>query len=513
MKFRWLPFSLLISLVSGLGLFFLFGRSIPAGGEGYAVLEAQEDFSDSLIREKLEGLGPDFATWISESNQWVWCSDFGRLRKIALDKYRQELESFDPRNDGYAEKLRSFFVSRGKRRFYTPLENVSPEKFVELKTRASRALGDIPFSLRFLGQQKAGTAYFILLAAALLGLALLTGNFLNLVYLGPAWISFARMGSGGLALAAVLAALWALCRDLPAEAAGDLKPGKRRVFKVRERRFVSFFWFTAFYFGIVFITPLPFVPCAFALAAFFPVRAAAAMAEAEKNGRTGPGRFNPVSILPPPLKAGGFFRHFFPFALASVLSLPLSLPVFAGFREPDFIPNIQAFMRSVAEADKFTASPLVSEADYERHRAFQASFSVAPLGAGVESPNQIHYYRYRLGDDGLIDGVSGSPGGPPSLIEEEEIPPFPLEKLMDFLVDYYNRAETYNPAGKREWLPVLLVFLSSLPLLLWRRNKDRSLRNLFGVQLRIVRALSPAGSRDNYFRHTASGNKAGQRDA
>jgi hypothetical protein len=518
-KFRWLPFSLFISLVSGFGLFFLFGRFIsPGSGEGYAVLEAREDFSDASIRKCLEGLGPGFDSWTSESNQWVWCSDFGGLRKIALDRYREEVESIDPRDDGYAEKLRSSFVSQGKRRFYVPLEAVSSGGFAELKNKVLQALGDIPFSLYILGERNAGGGYFILFAAALLGMTLWTQNFLNLVIIGPAWVSFARGGSGGLALAAVLAALWALCRKVPAEGAGEPKPGKRRALQVPGTRLVPILWFTALYFVIVHIATLPLAPCALALAVFFPVRAAAAMAEAEKDGRSGSGRFIPVSILPPRLKTNGFFRYFFPFALASVLSLSLSLPVFAGLRGgPDIISPIQTFLRSVSESELFTPSPVIRKADYERHAAFQASFAVVPLGTEAESLDQVRYYRYRLGEDGLIDGISDSARGTHFLPGGEEIPPFPLEKLMDFLVDYNNRAGSHNPVDKpldkREWLPILLIVLSALPFLFRRRNKDRSLRNLLGVQFRIIRALSPAGSRDNYFRHTIPGNKAGQRDA
>jgi len=121
-----------ISLICGIFLFFLWHYALGGSGEwfvatgandGYAILVVDESEDEQGIREMftLGGLGEV----ISESSQFVSIDDFGSFKQIPLISFYDEIEPFDPRNDGYAEKLHSFFVNNGKCYFFTLLE-ISP---------------------------------------------------------------------------------------------------------------------------------------------------------------------------------------------------------------------------------------------------------------------------------------------------------------------------------------------------------------------------------------------------
>ena len=110
-------FAIAISVICGVMVFVLFKvypREALNVGERWAVLILDEAHEDRRIRESLAGIG----AFISESSQNIFIDDFGSVKKIPLDSYYDEIEAFDPRNDGYAEKLSAFFVRDGKRLFF-----------------------------------------------------------------------------------------------------------------------------------------------------------------------------------------------------------------------------------------------------------------------------------------------------------------------------------------------------------------------------------------------------------
>ena len=114
----------------------------------------------------------------------------------------------------------------------------------------------------------------------------------------------------------------------------------------------------------------------------------------------------------------------------------------------------------------------VTPEDYNDHIDFQRSFSYRSLNDTIsrDALNQEGYLRYYLGDDGLIAGSAVSSGTMAAYTL-----PFPLEKLMDFLIQYYQppeeparRIEPYNPPLKqREWIlaAIILVFCCMSELL------------------------------------------------
>jgi hypothetical protein len=99
---------------------------------------------------------------------------------------------------------------------------------------------------------------------------------------------------------------------------------------------------------------------------------------------------------------------------------------------------------------------VISPGEYETHAAFQASFSLRPLRAGGDNPGDGEYLRYHRGADGLIgdySAVEDARGG--------EIPPFPLEDLMNFLVRREYAAPPVNTPG--ELFPVFGALFLCIP--------------------------------------------------
>jgi hypothetical protein len=116
---------------------------------------------------------------------------------------------------------------------------------------------------------------------------------------------------------------------------------------------------------------------------------------------------------------------------------------------------------------------LMNPDDYNRHIAFQKSFPYRPLNQEPntflpEALKQEDYLRYYLGEDGLITGNDAY-----AVSEEGQTPPFPLEKLMAFLVKY-NKLVTGEPTVSdgpldnlaattfKEWISVAFIFVFCL---------------------------------------------------
>jgi hypothetical protein len=144
-----------------------------------------------------------------------------------------------------------------------------------------------------------------------------------------------------------------------------------------------------------------------------------------------------------------------------------------AFFSPLLLPGPYFSPRAVPEEP-----PPVSKEDYETHAAFQASFSVNSLGGegngGDSGTDEAggSYVRYYLGEDGLIAGTRAYDR---EFIhrdrENDDIPPFPLEKLIEFL-ENYNHTDT----GKFRWgdmVPVLIALGLCVPGIFRRRRKGR----------------------------------------
>jgi hypothetical protein len=281
---------------------------------------------------------------------------------------------------------------------------------------------------------------------------LLSGAPLIGINLLPLLAALCYRGPGGFALASALAALFGLL----------LAPLREKCISRRYRRPYAkiaqkaagepVFWgmlifLLAVYGGICFFGRIP-VSLGLAGIVFCGlILGLSIIAESKRGIKMGHIRFVPVRISS--FSGGGvvFPRLMAPFALASLVSLLLPLLIFgSGYTTgrasalPEDVPG-----------------EVIRPEEYETHAAFQASFSLRPLGG--ETPERGAYLRYHQGDDGLIGGYSvmeDAGGG--------ETPPFPLGDLMNFLA---RRQYTPAPANApRERLPVFGALLLCVPVFL-----------------------------------------------
>ncbi|MDR1128531.1 MAG: hypothetical protein LBL20_04390 [Treponema sp.] len=441
------------------------GRGILAGAGnpgGFAMLSVDESCSDREIGEALSRAG--ITGYISESGSWVFLDDFGELKRVALDIYGETVEPFDPRNDGYAEALRSFFVKDGKRRVFIDL---NPMAFDHLKDRAGAALGgDTAFTLDAFVTARRGPLFSLLLlffaaGGGVLFLALKNpgtfpaGFFRMAAALIPAQLALAFSGPGGFAcIAALFGCTESLVPPLRENLARFRRPARffkfDRIFRVN--------WVLALVFFLVYIAaaaaaPVPPLPAVLAGAASFTALVFFLRLESAPAGGFAHRRFLPIPIRQPSFSPDFLPRMTLPFALASCLSLFLPLLGLPG-NGPGASPVVFAAVAGIPARE-----------DYEAHFAFQSSFSLRPLDprspeAGMPQPPQAAaYYGYYLGEDGLIEGSRQAKDR--AAPEYPAPPPFPLEELSSFLKEGGNYAPRGNGAG--EVIAAAIVLLLALP--------------------------------------------------
>ena len=481
------PAVIIISLLGTVGLWILGSVQIPAGRNSrYGMLVTGENIPDREIRRRLEGGG--LSGLISESGQWFLLDCFGSVEQIPLDEFGTRLLSFDPRNDGYAEKLRSLFVHDGRRVVYIPLGFPA-----QAHKKIAAALEDIPYSLEY-GRRRIPPGLLLLLFCLAAGaffvirplrLALRheAGSLLPcLPLLSPLLLG----GAAGFALAALLA-------GLAVYLAG---PGHG------QKRWLLPSIFLASYFLVVFLAGIPVlfslsVPALLACVLALPLRnmshktgshsmhrvnrsisrvSGGVYRMSQRSGGTsartpargkklrsfsrrdmGHRRFSPVSIMGRQRTVDiDFSRAMIPFAVASLIlaiiniALP-DIPV----EEPSFVPPVN----------------VVSEGDYQDHVLFQSTFSLRALHTPAASGNRavpagmVDYRkstsggRYRLASDGLPELVPDEDFENENfsrLFKQGSVPPFPLGRLLQEL----GRKGSSGVTGR-----VPDIFLVLVPLL------------------------------------------------
>lgn len=148
-----------------------------------------------------------FSDIAAETTQWVFINDFGEWERVRLDSFRDRIEPFDPRDDGYAERVRTLFVGADKRFVYVgrpfSLFGLSGDAF--FARRISRALGSRNYGLEMLRSGFSSPLPFILVLLSFAAVLLMTKSLTPLAALFAA-LPVAGFGLGGLASAGFLCA-------------------------------------------------------------------------------------------------------------------------------------------------------------------------------------------------------------------------------------------------------------------------------------------------------------------
>jgi len=473
--FRSVLIASLISLFAAVCLLFIgFSMGYEEFRGGYAVLSVDASNEDRQIRSLLVTSGYNVGEPICESSQWVMLDRFDSIQRIPLDEYFSRVFPFDPRYDGYAEKLRAVFVREGKRYFYMPLMagNWNPGK---LDKSFSLLLGEIPFSVDYYGIGRPFALFFIIYAAAsVILLALCYVNrknhrsIVNIVPMVPVLSSLGFFGAAGIGCAALLFGLFILLKeplhDLINPAEKNAKGFEKRMQQLYKEIILPYRYYWLFLpvfiiaFGILILfSPLTllFLLLVFAVSFsvfFFSLKIVIFSGVEHK-------RFNPVTII----------RRRFPHFVFPVYILPF---VIGAFLAVFFTP----FMSGTIDSDK-KFDNLVGEDDYLRHISFQASFSRNQLNADYLNNDFPSFF---FDSEGLPSMIAGNAK---QNINFNEYPSFPLKNLIDFFGNVKSgentvvSSETFGEMGGKTSnsrgglaenlsLLVLLVFL--LPGLILR---------------------------------------------
>ena len=444
-----------------MGLFLM-----PPGKQGnYAVLVCGDTVPDREICGRLEGQG--ITGLVSESGQTVLLDCFEGVEEIPLDEYGTRLLPFDPRNDGYADKLRSLFVRDGKRFIYIRLGAVMPPGF---EKKISAAFGDYPYSLEFTGTGRPAGAFFIIFAVAAVALFAIRplrriprSDAGRLILCLPPLVSLAPGGAAGLALASLLSGFAVLAADLRQDAYSRRRgfrsktAGQFMVSRLLPPVLIAAYWF------IVFFSEFPVILAAsvfalFCLVLVFSLRGVitrnsfSAVLRDPPFSRKGYGHFSPVPIIGGRAAGFTFSWAMLPFSAAALL---LAL---AG-----------RFMPAPSSADLSFLPPggTVAASDFAGHFLFQSTFSLRPLhadGPPYAGNGAFGMPGYKLAEDGLPDSI------PPDDISVQAllaaVPPFPLEDLTQELNAAASHSSKKSGAGngpaKNEIISALIPALLAL---------------------------------------------------
>jgi hypothetical protein len=390
---------------------------------GYAALAFDAAVEDKLIRARLNTDNMEPAKpFFSESSQWVMLNEFDSLAMIPLDEYQKRIETFDPRNDGYAEKLKKVFVRDGKRFVYMPFGagNSAPSS---LERQIAGLFGDVSFTVKYYGVGRPLKLFFLLFAAASASLLAICyvqkekrqGATL-IIPLLPALASLAFFGACGIMAASLLlgsavlliAPLKELFKTLRLQAKGA-QMRKTLIKKVLRPYMMSWLVLSllasalaaAVFFSrltALFTAAVSIVVCAllgFSIVTF-------------SQWRSRRVRFAPVMIINRNYPDFAFSAYMLPFA-------------FAALAAALFAPSMPGAAVSNEEFDN-----IINEKEYYEHLAFQASFSARQLGK-----TDYGYPGYILDNDGFPSPDNVTSADFP--LQFDVFPSFPLKDLMEIL--------------------------------------------------------------------------------
>jgi hypothetical protein len=477
--FRSFLFVGLISILAALGLLAL--GSVMGYEEfrgGYAVLTVDDSIDDRTLRSYLEkGANIFGGSPVSESLQWVMLDEFDAVRAIPLDSYFSRVSSFDPRNDGYAEKLREVFVRDGKRFVYLPLKAGNQNSSL-IEKQFKDLLGDIPFSVEYYGIGRPLHLFFIAYVSAsvcLLVIFLLRRKYnpgtANIITLMPVLSSLAFFGASGIAAAALLFAFFIMFKEplgdfvtltasLPKENSNKVKLIQKEI--ILPYKFYWFFLpvFVLSFTGIIVFSQLKllFLLAVFAcaLAVFFLSLKILSLPSGDKHRR-----FTPILIIKRRFPEFAFSFYILPFAAAAFLTL-------------FFTPQMPG---AYVSNSKFDA--LIEEQDYLAHLSYQASFSTRQFGASSSD-----FPDFFIDTDGLPSMRGNNSAN--QAVNIDNFPPFPLKNLMDFFhnVNSGKRTDAGSGGSTRltELLSLFVLLFFILPGFFIKTKGDSSKIDFSGLK-------------------------------
>ncbi|MDR2510753.1 MAG: hypothetical protein LBC77_08940 [Spirochaetaceae bacterium] len=439
------------------------GGHTPARAVGtYAALIVDEEADENELCRRLEA---ENIRVIASSNQTACLNVFSGIEEVPLSEYFNRIESYDPRNDGYAQKALSYFVSGGKRRLYL----TAPDFSGSLEARAARALDGLAGELIFPGLRSnsfKSIAIFALCSALFLLRARSSARkrrdtfflYHALAFLPPMFV-LALAGGAAIAACAPLVAVFQLLRAPLKRVLNGTQSDfwlERLKAEVYPALSMPLAVVLLLYVLIAAAAGLSAITASFALLSFFTVFFALSYAESCYTLKAGRSRFVFIPIRQELYRVKKFPSLPLPFAAGAFLSFFLSFFTTGEVKASggDLFP---------ARLPKLTAD------DFKQHVEFQRRFSFARLGNeredGENGAESAAYLEYAPDADELIIGVK---------TEEADTQPLPQWKLAA-LVSLQNGSISAPIAagggGIGELVAALLALGIYIPVFVTRRRK------------------------------------------
>lgn len=448
------------TVLSFTGLVILSFNATQGGpGTPYGILSVTDTVGESDVLKMLSE--NHISPVISPSTEWVYINDFDSLKPVPLSQYRQVLEPYDLRNDGYAEQLWEIFYTKGQQRFFIPLGNhLFYPLGSNLTEKIQKIFKDVPHSLEMEQNSRGSWIFFVLFLTAS-GISLLFSKNvpLTLVVLLPL-LFFSQTGPASLALSAFLLALSQVYTDPLRELfrfwiRKDISKAFLRMDSIKK---LGILMGSVLVGGVGLSVLSGTSPILFLLALIASFGALCTLIYTEEiiASIRGHHRFIPVTLL----------EQTHPFLEISWALGPLTLAAV-------FALLFQLFFLSPRGST--TNSSLLHPENYLSHLAFQEKFSITPLSSGVDGNHQKGYFSYHVDSDGLVDPK-------PDPMASRTIPQLstpPLEKLL-FSYTGKGLGPTPVPVGG-DSIAVFIMVIINLPLLAKgiKRRRQRGAWSLY----------------------------------
>jgi len=361
--------------------------------DAYAILSLPVDIDDAAVVANLEMEGMEGI--VSESSQWLMIDNFGELERIRLSEYSERIADFDPRDDGYAAKLRSFFINGSERRFYLPkpLVLMDGKVFTHLVSRSlarldTEGMEGLQFSLDLGTTSLISFLSFYYIVIGVIALTVAAFNARSLIsalLLAPVVISLSTFGPAALVAAGFLFSMAGPLKLGILEMLGRFDRSRKPSFGIYPVLLMPIAVLIAF----ILISATGMLPWLVSGLSFFCTLLFIVVETVlvfSKSLESGHNPFIPLVIMPGKrLFPSSAYRTLAPFVMAATFCLISEGLLFIVF--PSFGRN----------AGGVVAGP--SLGDYEAHLEFQRSFSLRRLG---DKDSVLSYTGYKLLETGLI---------------------------------------------------------------------------------------------------------------
>lgn len=355
----------------------------PVSDMEYAVVQIGTKINDEdiVLRFNSEGI----RNIESASTQTVFLDDFGKVIQIPLHQYDDYIFEFDPRNDGYSEKIKRFFYQDGKQFIFIPFaqQDFSARMII---SKIDEVLKDIPHTIQFIGKMLPKKLPWLLFFAAVFGVLSFFKKLRSVAGIFFPMAGFTLWGPSGFILSALLVIFFAMLINPLRELLMSRSFGKKRSvleqLSLYQNSCIAAGGFFVLCVLVMLFTDISVLYTAAVFVVLWGLFYLSLQGEINRSKKLKHSRFLPLPISGENMNIIQKSVSALPFAAAAVFLILSSF-----------------FLNPGASGFDFDETHLVSKSDFEAHLNYQQNFSFIPLGKTIE---KSQYKTYQLGDDGLV---------------------------------------------------------------------------------------------------------------